>query len=336
MKHLQHLVFLLLALVALSCEPRDPQVLTREEVQRQTRGSFSGNRGNNSSGGRSGDSQISWEDNFDTVGSLLLMSELNRLANVHLIVDQLSHAKLENLRCAQFYSVEMGAHLEQGNLQMVNCFFPGETSIAISGTLYFERRIFGDNNIPIYKIMTKSEAPLSYKIRGSRKTIDLLFDFNIEFSLINGRVQTHSHKSLYRWTNGRGQSQQVRIDGLLKPADSVASSLGILAYSSYMPNDRGPFFNINLESIQLSTGGSSSQQIWCADRKETYRLRFDYKPPMRRNNAELRATGADLLIRSQNVSHEPDRTLRFQALCQQKWMESPLSWIINPGLFLIE
>jgi hypothetical protein len=339
---MKHLVLLILfATLSSSCEPRDPQVLTPEEMDsesnRQGR-EGSGSRMGNSNGGSFRGDQISWERNFDTIGSLILVSELNRILNFKFILDHILNQGLDEISCAKVTLVNLDSNRVQGNIQLVNCFFPGETNISLSGTLYFERKILGQDQVEIYQIKTDSQQPLSYKIRGPKKTVDLFYGVQAEWSSQTNNIQTHSYQSEYQWVNGNGQTQNMKITGFIKPSQKVGAKRAFLSYSSQVSSGRGPFFDLTLESIEsTSILKESLIPAWCAEDSESYTVRFDYKPSMRRSKDELKVSRGELFIKSSDSSTRgADKNLKFNELCKTKSALSLIYWIINPGLFFIE
>jgi hypothetical protein len=334
-------LIILFGTLGLSCEPRDPQVLTPEEMNsqsnRQGRGG-SHSRSGNSSGGSSRSDQISWERNFDIIGSLILISEVNRVSDFKFVIDQILNQELEEIGCIKVTLVTLDSNRVQGNIQFVNCFFPGETSISLSGTLNFERNILSQNQVEIHQIKTDPSKPLIYKIRGPKKTVDLFYAVQAELSSKANDIQTHSYQSEYQWINGNGQTQNMRISGFIKPSQKVGSKRAFLSYSSQVSSGRGPFFDLTLESIESSSILKGSLlPAWCLDSYETYTLRFDYKPPMRRNKDELKISRGELMIKSSTSSTEvPDKNLKFNELCHVKSASSSIYWMVNPGLFFIE
>lgn len=312
-----------------ACEPRDLQVMRSDEVRQQGRGSTSGSSGGN---------QIFWEKNFDTVSSLMLSSELLRISAFQDIINQSIEGQLGDpaLPCLQVSSIPISEHKHQGSLQFVNCYFSGETSVSLSGTLHFAKELVGIGQVPHYRLRTSGESPLFYKIRGNRKLISLKYDLNLEFSVVENLIETQQYVSHYHWVNSLGQEQSIRIDGLVKPSISAGSLLGFLSYSSRLAEKSGPFFDLNLESQALPTTQRRLNALWCQESSSTFKLRFDYKPSMRRSNAELRASSRDILIKSTNPAREPDRDLQVESVCKLKWSSSKLSWIVNPALLFIE
>jgi hypothetical protein len=218
----------------------------------------------------------------------------------------------------------------------VNCFFSGDTSISLSGTLYFEKRSVGSDQTGFYKISTIN-GPLLYNIRGNRKLINLYYDLRAEVSLQEDRIRTHGYQSIYHWTNSHGHSQTMRIDGLVRPIKDPGALVGHLAYQSNFGSSQGPFFDLNLESISFEKEQKDYSNVWCQQSNmATFKLRFDYKPPMRRNDAELRLGQNELIIKSLKSGDESDRIFKFEPLCQNRWISSELSWVINPALLFLE
>jgi len=329
---------LILSVFVLACEPRDPQVLTREEIQNQFGRNKSGNFNKKENSNFQRSNQILWEQDFDTIGALMLSHELMRISMLPKVIDSAlnSEKSLNNQKCVQVSVLRIQDDLSHGSIQFVNCFFSGDTNLSVSGTINFEKRFIGREQIKHYKITT-ANGPLLYKIRGKRKLIDLYFDLRAEMSLHEELLRTHVYQANYYWTNVRGQTQEVRIDGLIRPTWSTGAWVGNLAYHSNLGSTKGPFFDLNLESIELHTEQKDASKFWCQHYDGTkFKLRFDYKPSMRRTNAELRFHQYELVITSGNSGKEPERNFKFDSFCQNRWVSSELGWLINPALVLVE